>query len=84
MTLDEDMEDMDFEYWTLCFEHAKMKYEIKYDENPGMYDDKESWLDAEVKTPQAPVERGEKPEVILANIQKHLPSWAEAVYDMKD
>ena len=31
-----------------------------------------------------PQERGEKPEVILENIRKHVPAWAQAVDSLKD
>ena len=41
----------------------------------------DSWISDDPHLPQV-VERGEQPEVIVANIQKHLPSWADAVHDL--
>ena len=44
----------------------------------------DSWIsdDPSAEPQVVVVERGEKPEVIVANIQKHLPSWADAVHDL--
>ena len=41
-----------------------------------------SWL-KDLVSSLAP-QRGELPEVILENIKKHLPSWAESVHDITD
>lgn len=44
----------------------------------------DSWLGGASSVHANVVERGEQPDVILANIQKHIPSWAEAVNDLTD
>ena len=72
-----EMEDLLWMKMVMCFQNTQ---------HMGMSGiGTESWIGVhgdDSSTHYNVVERGEQPEVIVANIQKHLPSWADAVHDL--